>query len=185
MTLPAAFASVLESQLSNIVESTPVGGGDISSAARVRLEDGREALIKWHRDAPAGMFNAERRGLELLRSAEALRVPQVWAQEESTQAHPAFIAMEWLGRGSGTTDVAETLGQELQTAAEEDPDKARDVAEAAHEVVEEAAAEKPDKKAIDISGDALEKAAKNIAKITPDVLLTVGKIVAFLARIVP
>jgi fructosamine-3-kinase len=51
--------------------------------------------------------------LELLASAEALRIPTVLAHSETTGDHPAFIVMEWLGRGASTTSVVEALGQGL------------------------------------------------------------------------
>ncbi|HEX9925366.1 MAG TPA: fructosamine kinase family protein, partial [Anaerolineae bacterium] len=96
-----------------IVAVNPVGGGDISSAARVDLADGRQAFVKWRSDGLAGLFTAERYGLELLRSAKALRVPEVLAQGEATHDGPAFILMTWLGRGSESPGVAEALGRGL------------------------------------------------------------------------
>lgn len=114
MSLPATLKRVITGAIGvEIVETTPVGGGDISQAARVRLADGRQALVKWHADALPGLFTAERRGLELLHSAGALRVPVVLAQSESVDNCPAFIVLEWLGRGSSTNDVAAALGRDL------------------------------------------------------------------------
>ena len=68
-------------------------------------------LVKWRSGLPPGLFTAERRGLNLLYAANALRVPQVLAQSEEANGCPGFIVMEWLGRGSGTTAAAEALGQ--------------------------------------------------------------------------
>ncbi len=122
MTLPAMLKRAITSATGvEIGETIPVGGGDISHAARVRLADGRQALVKWHADALPGLFTAERRGLELLGSANALRVPAVLAQSEAVDRDtlskrcPAFIVLEWLGRGSSTRDVAEILGRGLAT----------------------------------------------------------------------
>lgn len=47
--------------------------------ARTRLPDGRQAILKKRADAAAGFFEAEARGLALLRDAQCLRVPKVWA----------------------------------------------------------------------------------------------------------
>jgi len=113
VTLPTGLASALEAELGRVEKAVPVGGGDISNAARVHLAGGGQALVKWHTAAPPGLFTAERRGLELLHSAEALRVPQVLAQSEASNNCPAYIAMEWLGRGSGASDVAAALGRGL------------------------------------------------------------------------
>jgi fructosamine-3-kinase len=113
MTLPEALRRVLESSLgASVSHSVPVGGGSICHAAKIALTDGRTVLVKW-RDGLPGMFTAERRGLELLRAADALRTPAVLAQQEASAEGPAFIAMEWLGRGATTEAVAEALGQGL------------------------------------------------------------------------
>jgi fructosamine-3-kinase len=114
MALPTALLAALEPVLGVIIETAPVGGGDISSAARVRLADSRQALVKWRTGPPAGLFSAEWRGLELLRSAGALRIPQVFAQGEAAGEAPAFIVLEWLGHGStGSNRAAEALGRGL------------------------------------------------------------------------
>ncbi len=69
--MPAALVSTLETTLGRIVETVPVSGGDISSAARVHLDNDRQVLVKWRAGSLPGLFTAERRGLELLRSAKA------------------------------------------------------------------------------------------------------------------
>ena len=113
MNLPAKLAAALEATLGQVIEVKPVGGGDISQAAQIRLIDGSHALIKWHTSLLPGMFTAERRGLELLRAAGALRVPQVLAQNEATTECPAFIVIEWLDTGSKSPSGAEALGTGL------------------------------------------------------------------------
>jgi len=96
-----------------IEASSPVGGGDISSSARARLADGREVLVKWNTGALPGLFTCERRGLELLRRAETLRIPGVLAHAEPAAGRPGFIVMEWLGPGSATPATGEALGRGL------------------------------------------------------------------------
>jgi fructosamine-3-kinase len=115
MTLPATLVAVITSHLGSVVEVTPVGGGDISQAARVRLASGLQTLVKWHSGSQPGLFTAERWGLELLHSAKALRVPDVLAQAEATAGCPAFIALEWLEPGSKSSTSAEALGTGLAT----------------------------------------------------------------------
>src|SRR6185503_16351369 len=110
MILPKTLILVIESSLGQVVEAMPVGGGDISQAVRVRLAHGSQALIKWRSNSLPGLFTAERRGLELLRSAGTLRVPEVLAQSEAAADCPGFIAIEWLDPGSKSTPSAETLG---------------------------------------------------------------------------
>ncbi len=113
MALPAALTAALETNLGSISSSVPISGGDISNAARVTLNDNCQVLVKWRTGLPVGLFTAEQRGLKLLSKAGALRVPQVLAQSETNGACPGFIAMEWLGQGSGTPKVAEALGRGL------------------------------------------------------------------------
>lgn len=114
MSLPSSLAAAVTGATgSAIAESKAVGGGDISQAARLRLADGRELLLKWRSGPPDGLFTAEQRGLALLRQANALRVPEVFACADQAGAAPGFIAMEWLGRGSSTPEAASMLGAGL------------------------------------------------------------------------
>lgn len=114
MTLPQSLAGAIAAEIgSEVVESSPVGGGDISSSARARLADGREVLVKWNAGALPGLFTGERRGLELLRRAGTVRIPEVLASAEPAGSRPGFIVMEWLGRGSSSPAIAESLGRGL------------------------------------------------------------------------
>lgn len=113
VTVPSALLANLETILGPIRENTPIGGGDISHAVKMRLRDDLRVLVKWRVDPPFGLFSAERRGLELLRLAGALRVPQVLAQSEALDGCPSFIVLEWLGSGASTPNVAEALGERL------------------------------------------------------------------------
>lgn len=113
MTLPKTLLAVLEAHLGRVVEANPVGGGDISQAVRLRLAEGRQALVKWQARPLPGLFSAEKRGLELLRSAGALRVPAVLAQSEASAEYPAFIVLEWLDTGAKSAASAATLGTGL------------------------------------------------------------------------
>ena len=111
--LPAELRRALEASLGlPIIASTPMGGGSICRAAKITLTAGGPVLVKW-RDGLPGMFTAERRGLELLYAAHALRIPAVLAQQEASAAGPAFIAMEWLERGPTNKSAEEALGQGL------------------------------------------------------------------------
>lgn len=114
MSLPESLKQAISDVSGTEIKgTTAVSGGDISRAVRVTLADERQLLIKWHPNSLAGMFSAEAKGLALLRSAETLRIPMVVAYGEKRAAHPAFIALEWLGRGSSSQAVAEALGRGL------------------------------------------------------------------------
>ncbi|MFQ5577305.1 MAG: fructosamine kinase family protein [Anaerolineae bacterium] len=91
-----------------VTQVQPVAGGDINRAARVTLSTGQTLFVKWHPNPPPGMFPAEARGLQLLASAHALRVPAVHFFDETC------LGMEWLGRGSrDAAGTAAALGRGL------------------------------------------------------------------------
>jgi len=60
----------------------PVGGGDISQAARLRTDRG-EYLLKWGGRGLPGFFAAEARGLALLAASGAVRVPTALAWHDA------------------------------------------------------------------------------------------------------
>ncbi len=76
-----------------------LGGGCISSAARLRSEAG-EFFAKWNHDAPAELFLREAEGLtEMARSGSSLVVPRVLAARAPAGDLPGFILMEHLEPG--------------------------------------------------------------------------------------
>ena len=77
--LPQALQAALAETLGAApIRAVPLSGGMIARAARVYLPDGA-VFVKWKDDAPPGFFAAEADGLERLRAARSLRVPQVLA----------------------------------------------------------------------------------------------------------
>jgi fructosamine-3-kinase len=92
------------------IRETPVGGGSVSAASRLTLDDGTSIFTKtWPEgsSAPEGFFAAEAAGLDWLRSAGAIGVPEVLV------AMPSMIAMEWIEPGSPSRPAAERFGREL------------------------------------------------------------------------
>ena len=93
-----------------VVATAPVAGGDISTATRMRLNDGTTALMKTHHHAPEGFFDAEVRGLRWLAEAEpggGVAVPEVLAHD-----HECLI-LRWVEPGKTTVDAAVGFGQAL------------------------------------------------------------------------
>ncbi|WP_250031813.1 fructosamine kinase family protein [Paractinoplanes maris] len=90
------------------IRETPVGGGSVSSASRLTLDDGTSVFAKtWPAgEAPEGFFTAEASGLTWLREAGA-PVPEVIV------ALPSMIATEWIEPGEPTREAAEQLGRDL------------------------------------------------------------------------
>lgn len=90
-----------------IVDAKPcaVGGGDISSAWQVFTESAA-VFLKTGPLEFLEIFSAEAEGLEELRQADAVRVPDVLAYGQS--ARDAYIALEWMDF-SGRDRAAEVL----------------------------------------------------------------------------
>ena len=70
MARMAGTAALAETLLDvAVVSTTSVAGGDICTTTRLRLTDGRSAVIKTRPQAPAGFFTTEAEGLRRLRAA--------------------------------------------------------------------------------------------------------------------
>jgi fructosamine-3-kinase len=90
-----------------VVSTTPVAGGDICTTTRLRLTDGRGAVIKTRPQAPAGFFEREAEGLRWLAEAKGAKVPQVLAVASDC------LVLDWVEPGKPTTEVAERFGRDL------------------------------------------------------------------------
>src|SRR5215813_13276391 len=94
--LPGGLRTTLREVLS--AEPTRVqyiGGGSINQTARIEVGPDRY-FVKWKTDAPAGFFEAEARGLDVLRAAGVMRVPTVIEHGEAVGNRPAFLILEWI-----------------------------------------------------------------------------------------
>jgi fructosamine-3-kinase len=89
------------------VSTTPVAGGDICTSTRLRLTDGRGAIIKTRPQAPKGFFAREAEGLRWLREADGARVPDVLAVAEDC------LVIDWVEPTKPTTEAAERFGRQL------------------------------------------------------------------------
>ena len=90
-----------------VVATTPVAGGDICTATRLRLSDGTSALAKTRPGAPAGFFEAEARGLAWLAEPGVAEVARVLAVE------PDCLVLDWVEPARPTPEVAAGLGRSL------------------------------------------------------------------------
>ncbi|MCB0359861.1 MAG: fructosamine kinase family protein, partial [Bdellovibrionales bacterium] len=115
MALPPDVAELLREQLGGrAVRFFGVGGGCISQAGVVGFDDHPSVFVKWNPDAPPGLFDAEARGLEELRSTEAVRVPAVLAlRDGSDQATTPCIVLEFLEPGTRSVTAVRQLGADL------------------------------------------------------------------------
>ncbi len=87
-----------------------LSGGDINEAFEVSLGTGERIFVKTHPSPPAGMFEAEARGLRWLAEADAIRIPRVLAVSDDS---PAFLALELLMPAKRRPDFDEALGHSL------------------------------------------------------------------------
>jgi fructosamine-3-kinase len=91
----------------SVVATTPVAGGDVSTATRLRLSDGRSAFVKTRPHSPADFFISEARGLRWLAEAGGAPVPEVFAVADDC------LIMAWVDPGRASADAAETLARSL------------------------------------------------------------------------
>lgn len=111
--MKSTLRDALERTLGHAVASTTrLGGGSINDAAEVTLANGAQVFVKTHPNPPAGMFEAEARGLRWLEEADAIRVPRVLAVSDT---EPAFLALELLSPSRRRPSFDEELGRSLAT----------------------------------------------------------------------
>lgn len=108
MTRQPAVARRAEQLLGAAVVSTsPVAGGDISTATKIRLSDGSLVLMKALSPARDDFVAAEARGLRWLEESGAVKVPEVLAAE------PDCLVLRWIEPGRPNAETAEQLGRAL------------------------------------------------------------------------
>jgi fructosamine-3-kinase len=90
-----------------VVATTPVAGGDICTATRLRLTDGRSAFVKTRPRTPAGFFAAEAAGLRWLAEAGGAPTPEVLAVSEDC------LVLSWVEPGRVSLDAVEGFAQAL------------------------------------------------------------------------
>lgn len=90
-----------------VVATAPVAGGDISTATRLRLSDGRSALMKTRPFAPPGFFPTEAAGLRWLAEPGAVEVAQVLAVTQEC------LILEWVEPAKATPEAAAAFGRSL------------------------------------------------------------------------
>ena len=108
----AALQEALRSALGSGLKTTRrLSGGDINDAFEVELMSGVRVFLKTNASAPPSMFPAEAAGLDWLRAAGALRVPEVLAVSNGRDDEPGFLVLELLTPGQPLRDFDQRLGR--------------------------------------------------------------------------
>jgi fructosamine-3-kinase len=92
---------------SAVVSTTPVAGGDVCTSTRLRLSDGRSALIKTKPHAPEGFFEAEARGLRWLAEPGVAEVAEVLGVTDDC------LILGWIEPARPSPESAAALGRML------------------------------------------------------------------------
>ncbi len=96
---------------SNVVGATPVSGGSINEAVRLRTTAG-DFFLKWHPGMGSEIFRMEVEGLEALAASRTVTVPGVVARSANGDDIP-WILLEWVEEGVPSTSSWRGLGRSL------------------------------------------------------------------------
>ena len=88
-----------------------IGGGCINNTHKLETNVGDFFLKYNNRRRYPGMFEAEAKGLELLATANAIKIPEVIATGEACD--DAFLILEYIQSGSPKSDFWESFGRQL------------------------------------------------------------------------
>ncbi len=100
-------------QPATVVGADTVGGGCISKACSVTLSDRRRFFVKSNANPLPGLFESEANGLNALRNADIIRVPQVLGTRLNHGNVPAFIVMESIATVRPGPSFSEHFGRDL------------------------------------------------------------------------
>lgn len=112
MLIPESLHTTLTTHFGRITTLEPCSGGDINRACRFSTPQGL-FFLKWHPNSPPGMFTAESRGLELLKSTATVQVPDVLLIQEVTSQTPAFLVLTWLQAARAQADTETRLAEQM------------------------------------------------------------------------
>ena len=106
MILNKNIIHLLENKLKHkITDITPLSGGCISSAYKLKLNNKRELFLKHNTSASNKMFITEAHGLQELNKAAAIRVPEVIMYDDD------FILLEYISQGNKSKKFFSEFGR--------------------------------------------------------------------------
>jgi protein-ribulosamine 3-kinase len=98
-------------ELSENLEAQSKGGGDINEAYLLKAEQGRFFLKKNEANTYPSMFEVEAKGLNLLREAESLRIPEVLDVFENEEYQ--YLVLEYIEPGSEASSFWQYFAEQL------------------------------------------------------------------------
>jgi fructosamine-3-kinase len=101
----------------DVVATRAVGGGDVARSFAIDLSDGRRVFAKTHTTAPPHFFTTEAAGLNWLREAGSVAVPEVLAVSDD----PPLLVLEWIERGRPVASTEGHLGRHLAAMHQASP----------------------------------------------------------------
>ncbi|MEX0773075.1 MAG: fructosamine kinase family protein [Balneolales bacterium] len=105
------FRSTYKSEINN---TSPVSGGSINNAAKVKLKNGEAYFVKWNKESLVHMFETEAKGLELLKKAKTdLVFPKVEDYNVIPEENISFLVMEYLEPKTPVNSFYENFGKQL------------------------------------------------------------------------
>lgn len=110
-TIPEEISSFLKSKFGELISFKAASGGCINNGGTIETEIGRY-FVKWNIATRfPDMFESEARGLNLLRSAESIKIPSVLSSFEG-EAYSCLV-LEQIDQGRRALDFWEHLGRGL------------------------------------------------------------------------
>lgn len=117
--IPDSIKSELEKELSGIggiaraiTSSRPLSGGSINSAYEITTSDNKNYFLKYNLDSLyPGMFDAEKKGLNLLHATKEIRTPEVIISGKADQY--AYLLLQMITPGSISKNFFRDLGNDL------------------------------------------------------------------------
>jgi protein-ribulosamine 3-kinase len=103
--IPHIVDAVGDIQMSSVAA---VGGGSINQCLKFETIDGRACFLKFNNASHSGMFEAERDGLDALRNADAIRVPDVITSGQTDEQ--AYLLLEFIEFGGRQISAGKRLG---------------------------------------------------------------------------
>ncbi|WP_413667811.1 fructosamine kinase family protein [Mucilaginibacter sp. Mucisp86] len=112
MAIPISILSDIESRLNTVVKKVSVvSGGDINQAYLLQTTVGNLFIKINDRHNYPNMFSKERQGLDAIREANAIAVPEVVLQGEF--GNDSYLILEWINIGSANMLASSKLGMGL------------------------------------------------------------------------